>query len=61
MKYAAERLKLLEKILLKAGASFAGVAFLESRGCEPRPEMLAKYGSADLLGVLAFQSRTATN
>ncbi len=54
MKYATERLKLLEKILLKVGASFAGVAFLQSRGCEPRPEMLAKYGSVALLGVMAI-------
>ncbi len=54
MNYAAERLKLLEKILLRVGASFAGVAFLESRGCEPRAELLAKYGSVSLLGMMAI-------
>ena len=54
MKYATERLKLLEKILLKVGASFAGVEFLKSRGCESRPELLAKYGSVSLLGLMAI-------
>ncbi len=54
MKYAAERLKLLEKILLKVGDSFVGAEFLRSRGCESRLEMLAKYGSVCLLGVMAI-------
>ena len=41
MKYAAERMKLLEKILLKVGNSLVATEFLRSRGCEPRAEMLA--------------------
>ena len=54
MKYAAERMKLLEKILLKVGNSLVATEFLRSRGCAPTPQMLAKYGSVCLLGVMAI-------
>ena len=55
MKLAAEALGLIERILLKIGATFEGQAFLESRGCrDAGPEMLAKYGSVSLLGVMSI-------
>jgi hypothetical protein len=54
MKYAAERMKLLEMILLRVGDSLVVADFPRSRGCASSPEMLAKYGSVCLLGVIAI-------
>ena len=53
MRYLAERLEALEQLWLEIGNSFAGISFLESRGLEGRPALLAKLASVALLGVWA--------
>ena len=51
MRYLAERLEALEQLWLEIGNSFVGISFLESRGLEGRPALLAKLASVALLGV----------
>ena len=61
MTYATERLKLLEKILLKVGASFAGDAFSETEAASHAPRCLRSTVPWPCSVCLPLQSRTATN
>ena len=54
MSFAADIFKLEWDLLLEVGGSFVGHAFLEQKGCAAAgPEMLAKIGYVQHLGVMA--------